>query len=250
MEKVPLGAARNLAIAECRGEFLSFLDCDDLWLPHKTITQLPYFQDEEVGLVYSDALFFNEKGYERRLFAKMRPYRGRCFPELLNRYVVSLETVMIRRSVLDGLEHWFTDGFDFIEEYDLFVRIGLVWKVDYVPAVLAKWRVHRESLSWQFPHQFSRERRIMLKKLQLSTTVVQLHFRALREGWIAQTLMEARTYWDRGERAAARSILRDAPRWRWKHWALFVATFLPRELIQRVYNRMMGRVTPADEISK
>ena len=36
----PLGKARNLAINETKGEFIAFLDCDDIWLPQKLEKQV------------------------------------------------------------------------------------------------------------------------------------------------------------------------------------------------------------------
>ena len=36
----PLGKARNLAIENARGDFMAFLDCDDLWFPQKLEKQM------------------------------------------------------------------------------------------------------------------------------------------------------------------------------------------------------------------
>ncbi len=58
-ETVPLGEARNRALEQARGEFIAFLDCDDLWMPQKLEKQLPLFDDPEVGLVFSDSIIFN-----------------------------------------------------------------------------------------------------------------------------------------------------------------------------------------------
>ena len=159
----PLGQARNHAIAQSKGEFVAFLDCDDLWFPEKLEAQIPLFQDKEIGLVSSDTIFFNELGHERSCYGGNLPCEGNCFRTLLGRYFLSMETVIVRRAAIDEQQQWFDPRFDMIEEADLFRRIAHQWKIAGVPRPLAKWRVHASSWTFRHPHLLREETGIMLE---------------------------------------------------------------------------------------
>ncbi len=243
---VPLGHARNLAIRQSRGEFIAFLDCDDLWMPAKLEKQVPLFLlDREVGLVYSDTYFFNDSGSEKRLYSDKMPYRGHRFGDLLNNYLISLETAVLRKTALDSLDHWFDEKFNMVEEFDLFVRIGLDWKVDFVPEVLAKWRVHGDSWSWKFPDSFVLERRVMLEKLQTLPKINLEHARGMKEAWSEQILLEARVLWKKGDGSAARKIIGDIPNRRIKSYLVWMATFLPYSSVRSIYRSVFALITPS-----
>ena len=60
-ENMPLGYARNLAFKKANGEFIAFLDDDDLWMPSKLEEQIPLFNNSNVGLVYGNLWYQIEK---------------------------------------------------------------------------------------------------------------------------------------------------------------------------------------------
>jgi len=243
---VPLGHARNLAIAESAGEFIAFLDCDDIWLPTKLEKQVPLFvADDAVGLVYSDTVFFNADGTERRLYAKKQPYRGYCFAELLSNYLISLETAVIRAQALASLDHGFDTRFNAIEEYDLFVRLGLDWKIDFVPEVLAKWRVHDESWTWREPDRFASEKKVMLEKLERIEKVSGRHAGALAAAWHAQAIAEAKGLWQQGDARAARRVLGRSRVRTLKSAVFWLVSFLPFGAVQSAWHTVSRAVVPS-----
>src|SRR3990167_6709516 len=124
-QHVSLGAARNLALKQCHGKYIAFLDCDDLWLPTKLEKQVALLeQNPSLGMVYSDSYFFNERGNIRCLYHDKKTLCGNVFKELFANYFLDIETVIIVRSILDKLPEWFDPRLHVMEDADLFLRIA------------------------------------------------------------------------------------------------------------------------------
>lgn len=158
-EHTQLGAAKNLAIGQARGEWLAFLDCDDLWLPHKLERQVVIVSEEgpELGLVYGgmEILVENEArktSMGRSAFAARCHGANKALPEgdifaaLLQENIVPQPTAMVRRSVyqsVGGVDQGLKHAWD----YDLFVKISRVSRVRAVQETVSVYRIHGTNLS-------------------------------------------------------------------------------------------------------
>jgi len=226
-EFTTLGEARNLAISNSRGEFIAFLDADDLWLKNKLEEQLPLFDDQKVGIVISDTIFFNENNKEKQLYLNKKPPTGEVFRELLRRSFISLETAIIRRIAIEKLDHCFEPSFDVVEEYDFFIRLLYEWELAYVDEVLAKWRVHGDSWTWTRGNLFPLERKLLIEKLNKLIPDFKLNYHE------EIALMERQRIWEEAEiawkakncleaRKLLRSLRKFGLKWEFLYWmALF-----------------------------
>lgn len=205
-----LGEARNWAIGKARGKYIAFLDCDDIWLPDKLEKQVPLFEkDSRVGLVFSDAIYFNKRGDSHRVHKNKNPSEGNVFSEYLKEYSVPLVTSMVRRDALRGLSDIFDKRFGFIEEMDLFLRIMHDWKVAYVGEVLAKYRMHEKS--WTFSHGmfFPEEKEILIEKfIALYPNFEEEYADELCVMRRQVAYEKFLSYWRDGERARARTFIK------------------------------------------
>ena len=159
-----LGAARQFALDQCRGDFIAFLDTDDLWERQKLENQIKYFSDPQVGMVISNTIFFSDK--KKKIFYKKKPPTGYILNELLNKYFISLETLVCRKFFLDKILFKFDEDFTMISDLDLALRLSKVSKLEYSPKILAKWRIHGASETWKKTEKFFSEKLLLFSKLQ------------------------------------------------------------------------------------
>ena len=103
-----VSVARNRGISHATGEFIAFLDHDDLWTPDKLDLQLAALrQHPDAGVAYSWTLFFmNEK---RESFYAGEPtfYEGNVYAQLLvSDFIVSASNPLICKQASKWLEHF------------------------------------------------------------------------------------------------------------------------------------------------
>ncbi len=162
-EEVNLGTARQVALQNCSGEFISFLDTDDIWFENKLEDQIELFKESDIGMVISNTIFFS--GKKEKVFYLKAPPTGEVFYDLLKKYYISLETLICRKKYLDQLYFEFDEEYSMISDMDLTLRLSLICKLAYCPKILSKWRVHNKSDTWNKKDLFFSEQISLIEKL-------------------------------------------------------------------------------------
>ncbi len=164
-KQVNLGSARQEALKNCSGDFISFLDTDDLWFEDKLEKQIKFFRDNEIGMVISNTIFFSEK--KSKKFYNNAPPTGFVFFDLLDNYFISLETLICRTKYLKKISFKFNEDFSMISDLDLTLQLSMICKLGYCPFVLSKWRIHPSSDSWKKKNLFFLEKLRFIEVLKI-----------------------------------------------------------------------------------
>jgi len=140
------GSARNAGLKIARGEYIAFLDSDDLWLPDKLELQVRYLDEHpDVGLVFTDYVIFEEKGSKNKteIGNIILSKKDLTFKRLLYFNFIPNLTVMIRKSCFDNVG-LFDESRELIggEDYDMWLRISMKYKLGHISKILAKYRQH------------------------------------------------------------------------------------------------------------
>ena len=147
-----LSSARNLALSQARGEFIAYLDADDLWYPHRLATQVAFLDaHKECGFVHSDVTIIDEADevIHHRYNAETgrEVPQGYCVLNLLRRCHVQVPTVLERRECIERVGR-FDGRLKTAQDYLHWIRIAMDgMAVGYIAEPLAMYRRTTSSLS-------------------------------------------------------------------------------------------------------
>lgn len=208
-ETVPLGMARNMAIQKASGEFVTFLDSDDQWVPNKLDKQIDWFKRHvDTGFVYSNYHKLIEKDNVTRIGLKGPQPEGDVFAAFLSQYPVNLQTVMVRARELLSLDFMFDPQLELAEEYDLFMRLLHRVRAGYIAEPLAVYRIHEGMSSIRKIERYPQEYESILKRFEKEIPDFKLRYKnELSKAYAKLGYYEARARMAKGERKLAAAAL-------------------------------------------
>lgn len=155
------GVARQTGMDAARGEFIQFLDSDDLLLPEKFSLQVAGLRsDTDAGICYGKT-YTCEHGVRNPTAAQRSAERHRTiFPALLTGRIWETSTPLYRRTALDGIGPWPTKRQ--MEDWEFDAQAGAAGiRLHYCDAWVAEYRIHggaRLAHAWMIDAQAMRDR--------------------------------------------------------------------------------------------
>lgn len=134
-------AGRNRGLSHAAGEYIAFLDHDDLWLPQKLAAQVQALQDHpEAAVAYSWIDIINEHGQLIESPARIS-INGNVFDALLlGCFLWTGSNPLIRRSALDRVGS-FDEQIGGSDDWDMWLRLAEVYSFVCVPQPHVQWRI-------------------------------------------------------------------------------------------------------------
>ena len=160
--------ARNYALSKCNGEFIAFLDVDDIWFPKKLSIQISLFKDFAVGLCCGNYIKINERK-KNDISTKPRYHslpHGNVLNDIFQDYFVHISTLMIRKQALSQLEYFFDSRFKHLGDLDIVIRLCSKWKLASVQELIASYRWHQNNNGYKDVEALSDDFNILFNKIK------------------------------------------------------------------------------------
>ena len=153
--------AINKGLRRAKGEFIGWLNSDDVYLPGAVRAAVQAFQiHPAAGLVYGDALAIDAEGKEfNRMCA--RPY---SLTDLLSFHIICQPAAFMRRSVLERV-NYLNPAYHMLMDHLLWMEMARVAPIVYIPQTWAAARYHDRAKNRTSGVAFGREAHMLIGNL-------------------------------------------------------------------------------------
>lgn len=183
-----LAGARNTGIRQATGEYLAFLDSDDLWVPEKLARHVAHLDRRpEVGVSYARSAFIDAQGQPLNAY-QMPKLTGITTPHLLCRNPVGNGSApVIRRQVFEEIRFranqdtqedcYFDERFRQSEDIECWIRISIQtrWHFEGLPEALTLYRLNDSGLSANLFEQLDSWEKVIEKTRSYAPALIARH---------------------------------------------------------------------------
>ena len=174
-ENLGASVARNAGVDAATGEFIAFLDADDLWQPNYLHEQLKFIRDRNSDLVCADATMFGEPDTEGQSYMSLLMNDAPASDDVSFLQLIDASRCLITSGILARRERLLDAGvFDpalrTAQDFDMWLRLALKGaRLSYHRQALLKYRCRPDGLTRDAINSHQRELRVF-DKIENSTT--------------------------------------------------------------------------------
>jgi glycosyltransferase involved in cell wall biosynthesis len=177
-----ISSARNLGISLAQGEFIAFLDVDDLWQKAKLSVQMRLMEETGSLISYTDEIWIRN-GKRLNQGNKHRKYSGFIYERCLPLCIISPSSAVVAKKVYEDVGR-FDETLPACEDYDMWLRITCRYSVLFIEKpLIVKQGGHADQLSRRFE---------AMDRFRIASLVKILSARVLTTDQCAATLKELR----------------------------------------------------------
>lgn len=238
------GPARNRGIQACSGEYVTFLDADDFYLPTKVERQVQFLRAHpQFQVVYCRVLHYLE-GRPEVVYRSREPGRsGNLLPQLMWMSYINPNAAMMTREVLERAGP-FNETRYYPEEWEMWLKIALAgYKFGYIDEDLVVVEIREQSNTTMEIQPILKGNAVRMMEILLPATV-EADGRRYPTAPAVRVLKgkQALAHLLVGERLAAARLIRQVVRPTWAGYAAggFLG-LLPPTLVRRLWRRRQVR---------
>lgn len=233
-----LAPARKLAVEHSAGDYISFLDCDDAYLPRNLEIKIEWMKRTDAAAAYGGVIYVDEAGVERR--RRIPPLRdGILLGPLLRQFDADISTLVVSRRTMTRLGVNFSDDIVGSTEYDLLMQLAATERCVTIPVHLARLRHHRGSLTYSLMAHWANDRNRTLRRVRQQVPgIYEKHAEAFAEAYARSDYYHARWLVANGRRRDALACLRAISGRGWRYRAVYFALSISAGCWHLVHRRL------------
>tara|TARA_R110002110_G_scaffold415858_2_gene658592 strand:- start:29315 stop:30265 length:951 start_codon:yes stop_codon:yes gene_type:complete len=230
-------AAKNDGLKIAQGEYIAFIDSDDLWHSSKLMKQVQLLdKNNKIGLCYTNGFYINETGQQQELIGVSDDLTGQCLDQIILGNAIVASSVMIRKSILDkvGL---FDERLSACENWELWTRFASQSELASIDEPLVFYRRHANNMSHNLDKMRKNRLAVIAINKQLYQHDLKYHKKIIRDAYYTAYKFFGENYlWTLQVKKARPDLLRALcyKPWNKNIYMMIMKTLLGKKLLSKI----------------